>query len=213
MTKLIVIRHGFSVSNAERRYTGQQDVPLSNLGREQAELVADYLVANEHVDAIYASDLSRAMDTVAPTARRLGLSVTPNAGLRETDVGRWTGRTYEDVAANDSALLERHRTDPDTPCPDGECHRAVYARVVSTVLRLLEQNEGKCIVVATHAMPARCIEAFSVGHGIEQIREHRVAPNASIRTYIYENKRLTSQGRNVVSHLAKPGEILPDELV
>ena len=74
-------------------------------------------------------------------------------------------------------------------------------------------HEGKTVVAATHAMPARCIEALSAGHGIEQIREHRVAPNASIRIYSYENGRLVSKGRNIVSHLAKPGEILPDELV
>ena len=213
MTRLIVIRHGFSVSNAARRYTGQQDVPLSDLGREQAELVADYLCANERVDVICASDLSRAIDTVAPTAARLGLDVIPEPGLRETDVGDWTGRTYEEVQAQYAELLARHRADPDVPCPGGECHREVFARIRETVERLMRIHEGKTVVAATHAMPARCIEALSAGHGIEQIREHRVAPNASIRIYSYENGRLVSKGRNIVSHLAKPGEILPDELV
>ena len=213
MTRLIVIRHGFSVSNAAQRYTGQQDVPLSDLGREQAELVADYLTENERIDVICASDLCRAMDTVAPTARRLGLVVIPEKGLRETDVGRWTGRTYEEVQESDSEYMARHRADPDVPCPGGECHRTVYERVIATVKRLLAEHEGKTIVIATHAMPTRCIEAFSAGHGIEQIREHRVAPNASIRIYNYDNDQLVSEGRNIVSHLAKPGETPPDELV
>lgn len=213
MTRLIVIRHGFSISNAERRYTGQQDVPLSALGYEQAELVADYLTANFSIDAIHASDLCRAVDTVAPTAKRLGLSVIPERGLRETDVGDWTGRTYEDVQAHYAVHLARHRADPDVPCPNGESHRAVFARIQSTVERLLREHQGKTVVIATHAMPARCIEAMSQDHGIEQIGLHRVAPNASIRIYNYENDRLISQGRNIVSHLAKPGETLPDELV
>lgn len=211
--RLIVIRHGFSVSNAERRYTGQQDAPLSAVGREQAELVADYLTANEKIDAIYASDLCRAVDTVAPTAKRLGLSVIPEPGLRETDVGDWTGRTYEEVREAYGELLERHRADPDVPCPNGESQRAVFARVCNTVYRLLERHRGETVVIATHAMPARCIEALSAGHGIERIREHHVAPNASIRTYTYENKKLISMGKNIVSHLEKPGETLPDELV
>lgn len=213
MTTLIVIRHGFSVSNAARRYTGQQDVPLSALGYEQAELVADYLCANMQIDAIYASDLSRAVDTVLPTARRLGLSVIPEQGLRETDVGDWTGRTYEEVQEQYAELIARHRADPDVACPGGESHRQVFARIRDTVFRLLEKHAGQTVVVATHAMPARCIEALSAGHGIEEIRAHRVAPNASIRIYTYENGQLCSQGRNIVSHLAKPGEILPDELV
>lgn len=212
-TRLIVIRHGFSVSNAERRYTGQQDVPLSDLGREQAELVADYLTANEKIHAIYASDLCRAIDTVAPTAKRIGVTVIPEVGLRETDVGDWTGRTYEEVQEAYGELLARHRADPDVPCPNGECHRAVFARIRETVYRLAEWHRGQTVVISTHAMPARCIEALSAGHGIEQIREHRVAPNASIRIYTYENRQLISMGRNIVSHLEKPGETLPDELV
>ncbi|MBR6728505.1 MAG: hypothetical protein IKM08_09965, partial [Clostridia bacterium] len=66
---------------------------------------------------------------------------------------------------------------------------------------------------ATHAMPARCIEAMSAGHTIEQIGDHRVAANASIRVYIYEDRQLRSVGPNIVSHLEKPGETLPGELV
>ena len=213
MTKLIVIRHGFSVSNAARRYTGQQNVPLSDLGYEQAELVADFLTVNYQIDAIYASDLDRAIDTVTPTAKRLGLAVTPTPGLRETDVGDWTGRTYEEVQEQYAAYLERHRADPDVPCPNGESQRQVFERIKRTVRDLVQKHKGQTVVLATHAMPARCIEALSAGHGIEEIRAHRVPPNASIRIYTYENDRLVSQGRNIVSHLAKPGETLPDELV
>ena len=213
MTTLIVIRHGFSLSNAARCYTGQQDVDLSPLGYEQAELVADYLCANAGIDAIYSSDLSRAVNTVLPTAKRLWLPVIPLKCLRETDVGEWTGRSYEEVQEQYAEHLARHRTDPDVACPGGESHRQVCARIQGTVLDLLQKHEGQTVVIATHAMPARCIEALSAGHGIEEIREHRVAPNASIRIYTYENDRLISQGRNIVSHLAKPGEVLPDELV
>lgn len=213
MTRLIVIRHGFSESNAVRRFTGQADVPLSAVGREQAERVADYLCANEHVDAIYASDLCRAVDTVAPTAARLNLTVCPEPSLRETDVGRWTGRVYEEVEENDKELMARHRADPDFPCPEGECHRRVFDRVTAAIHRLAQRHEGKTVVIATHAMPARCIEALSAGHTIEQIEEHRVAPNASIRIYTYENGQLRSNGSNIVSHLERPGERLPTELV
>lgn len=213
MTRLIVIRHGFSESNAVRRFTGQADIPLSAVGREQAARVADYLCANEHIDAIYASDLCRAVDTVAPTAARLGLSVCPEPAFRETDVGRWTGRIYEEVEENDRELMARHKADPDVPCPDGECNRQVFDRVCAAVHRIARQHPDQTVVIATHAMPARCIEALSTGHTVEQIREHRVAPNASIRIYTYENGQLCSTGPNIVSHLERPGERLPTELV
>ena len=213
MTRLIVIRHGFSQNNAVRRFTGQADVPLSPLGEEQAQLLADYLCENYKIDLIYASDLCRAMETVAPTAARLGLSVIPEPAFRETDVGLWTGRVYEEVEETDRALMARHKADPDVSCPEGESNRQVFARVTAAVRRLMEAHCGKTVVVATHAMPARCIEAMSAGHGIEEIRAHRVAPNASVRVYTYADGRLTSAGPNIVSHLEKPGETLPSELV
>ena len=213
MTRLIVIRHGFSQNNAVRRFTGQADAPLSDVGCEQARRIADYLTANERIHAIYASDLSRAVDTVAPTAARLGLAVIPEPALRETDVGLWTNRVYEEVEATDRELVARHRADPDVPCPGGECHRQVFDRVCAAVHRLAAAHEGETVVLATHAMPARCIEAMSAGHTVEQIGAHRVAANASIRIYTYENKQLRSEGPNIVSHLERPGETLPGELI
>ena len=213
MTTLLVIRHGFSQNNAVRRFTGQADVPLSDLGREQAELVADYLHKNAKIGAVYASDLCRAVDTVAPTAARFGLSVVPEPAFRETDVGDWTNRVYEEVEESDREAMARHRADPDFPIPGGESNRQVFDRVCAAIHRLGELHDGQTVVIATHAMPARCIEAMSEGHGIEQIGAHRVAPNASIRTYVYENGALRSVGSNVVSHLEKPGEHLPSELI
>ena len=203
MTRILVIRHGFSENNAVRRFTGQADVPLSALGREQAELVADHLCKTERISAFYASDLCRAVDTLAPAAAR----------LRETDVGDWTNRVYEEVETTEREAMARHRADPDFPIPGGESNRQVFARVSACVHRLGKAHQGQTVVLATHAMPARCIEAMSAGHGIEQIGEHRVAPNASIRAYVYENGTLRSEGPNVVSHLERPGEALPTELV
>ena len=104
MTRLIVIRHGFSQNNAVRRFTGQADVPLSDIGREQALCVADYLTKNEQIDAIYASDLSRAVDTVAPTAGRLGLSVIPEPALWETDVERICAASSAEIPYSAIAL-------------------------------------------------------------------------------------------------------------
>ena len=213
MTRILVIRHGFSENNAVRRFTGQANAPLSALGREQAELLADYLCHTEQIAAVYASDLDRATDTVAPTAARLGLAVIPEPALRETDVGDWTNRVYEEVETTDKEAMARHRTDPDFPIPGGESNRQVFDRVTACVHRLAVRHKGQTVVLATHAMPARCIEAMSEGHGIEQIGAHRVAPNASVRAYAYDNGKLTSLGPNVVSHLEKQGERLPTELV
>ena len=213
ITRVIVIRHGFSVNNASRRHTGQSDAPLSALGYEQAKRVADYLVANEQIDAIYASDLSRAVDTVKPTADRLGLDVITDPALRETDVGEWTGMIYEEATALYPDIYARRKTDPTCRPPGGESNTEVFDRVSAALARLLKQHAGGCFVIATHAFPARIIEAISAGHTVYEIREHRVAPNASIRIYTYQNGVLRPEGDPIVSHLESPRVTLPNDLV
>ena len=213
MTKILVIRHGNSVTNATRRYTGQLDAPLSDLGREQAELLADYLASEHKIDAIYASDLSRAVDTIAPTAKRLGLAVQLEPALREVDVGDWTGVSYEEVAAKYPDLLVQRRHDPTCRYPGGETELEVFERVSAVLARLLAVHKGKTVVLVTHALPARIIEALSAGHTAERVRDHRVPPNAAVRIYTYRKGRLISKGPNIVSHLETPGVTLPTELV
>ena len=73
MTTVLLIRHGQSVTNVTQVFTGHYDVPLSPLGQEQARRTAAYLQKNFRIDAIYASDLMRAMQTAQPTAAAVGL--------------------------------------------------------------------------------------------------------------------------------------------
>lgn len=201
MTRVIVIRHGNSVNNALRRNTGHADVPLSPQGRKEAECLADYLVANEHIDAIYASDLIRAVDTVKPTADRLGLSVITERDLRETDVGAWTNMVYEDALALYPEIREKRRSDPTCPCPEGESNAAVFARVSAVLARLLDKHRSGTIVIATHAFPVRVIEAIATGHTVFDMEKRIVIPNASIRIYTAENGVLAPAGEPIVSHL------------
>ena len=78
MTEIIIIRHGETEWNQTGRFQGHSDVPLSETGRAQAEALGRNL-GLDHVDAIYASDLTRAIETAAPLAARFGLTVTPDA--------------------------------------------------------------------------------------------------------------------------------------
>ena len=75
MTKLLLIRHGFSSGNKEKRFSGQMDLPLSEEGLRQAHLACEYILNNYQVGALYASDLVRAVDTVEPLSKELGLPI------------------------------------------------------------------------------------------------------------------------------------------
>lgn len=91
-------RHGQTTYNAERRFQGQSDIPLNDVGREQARRAARYIAAMKP-DAIFSSDLSRAAETAAILARLTGLTVQPDKDLRERGGGSWEGKTADEIRA------------------------------------------------------------------------------------------------------------------
>jgi broad specificity phosphatase PhoE len=98
VTTLLLVRHGETDWNAERRWQGHADVPLNARGRAQAEALAEQLTG-ERIDAIYSSDLSRARDTAAAVGARLDVPVVSDPDLREIDVGAVEGLTWDESEA------------------------------------------------------------------------------------------------------------------
>ena len=97
MTTVYLARHGESDWNAESRFQGHSDRPLTSLGRQQAETLADELAATAALDAIYSSPLRRAFDTAVAVGDRLGLEPVAVTDLSEVDVGGWTGLSRAEV--------------------------------------------------------------------------------------------------------------------
>ena len=201
MTRIIVIRHGYSVSNAAGRFTGQIDAPLHEIGKEQAKLIADYLAAHEKIDAVYASDLSRAMDTARPTAERFGLTVTPVPALRELHEGVWQGMLFEDVTRDCKEEFEKHVNDPYYPCPGGESLADVYARISDAVIRLATENEGKCIMLVSHGGAIRTVRCMAGEGDVKNLYRYPNVKNGTILIYRYENGKLTTETDEITAHL------------
>ena len=124
-------RHGQTVWNAERRFQGQSDIPLDEVGQAQAERAARLLAALRP-DLIVSSDLSRAAQTAAPLGRLTGLEVTVDKDLRERSGGCWEGLT-------DTEIRTRYPVEHAnwTP-PDGEPSALVADRVAGALLRVAE---------------------------------------------------------------------------
>ena len=97
MSRLILARHGQSVSNAVRRFQGVQDVALSELGERQAAALGQAL-RHRRVAAVYTSPLERARRTAEIAVEGLGLSVTQVHELRELSLGDWEGQTVEEIS-------------------------------------------------------------------------------------------------------------------
>ncbi|MEU7619433.1 histidine phosphatase family protein [Micromonospora rifamycinica] len=154
MTRLIVWRHGNTDWNATGRVQGQTDVPLNDLGREQARTAAPLLAALRP-DVVVASDLRRAADTAAALAQLTGHPVRPDARLRERHFGQWQGLALTDAAEQFPAEYARWRAGDPDPGAGIEPLDDLGKRVGEALLAAAELADGGTVVVATHGGAAR----------------------------------------------------------
>ena len=205
MTRIIMVRHGQSMANKESRFAGHSDFDLSELGREQAKLAAEYLLSRETPDAIYSSDLSRAHNTAAPFAKAYGLPINDTEGLREIYAGSWEGLEMTEIAERYTEDLRVWREDfSNARCTDGESVAELYARVVKFVCELAKAHDGECILLATHATPIRAIECYSRGYGAERMADVHFVRNAALNIFEYNPKDNSIIGieTNIIEHLS-----------
>ncbi len=205
MGTLLVVRHGQAEGNTVHRLVGHSDVPLDDLGRRQADQLADRL-ETVGVTRIVSSDLSRALDTVRPLAARVGVEPETDPRLREIDNGEWTGLLPSEVDARWPDLWQAYTAGSDVARPGGERWADVRVRVRS-FLADLGTPEGTT-VIATHGGPCLLFLEWTLGiefsgnlfAGVVQAPD-----NASITTILVPGPRLV--GYNDVGHL---GEAVPD---
>ncbi|WP_327024509.1 histidine phosphatase family protein [Micromonospora sp. NBC_01739] len=154
MTRLIIWRHGNTDWNAASRVQGQTEVPLNDLGREQAREAAPLLAAL-NPDAIVTSDLSRAADTAAALAALTGLPVRSDARLRERYFGQWQGLLLTEVAERFPEEYARWRAGDPDPGADVEPLDELGKRIGTALHEIADEMPGGTIVVATHGGAAR----------------------------------------------------------
>ena len=149
-TRVLLVRHGQSLGNAERRFGGHTATPLSARGRRQAAATARALF-EEKVTAIYSSDLSRAVETAMPLARLTGLDVEQTEAFRERNVGVMEGLTFEEAAEQHpeqyAALIRR---DFDHVLLGGESYRQMLDRASAQLDHAIEQHAGGRLVLFSH---------------------------------------------------------------
>jgi alpha-ribazole phosphatase len=157
LTKVIFIRHGQTEWNVNGRYQGQSDVQLTAAGKEQAAKLAEHFPVKE-IDAVYASDLNRAMVTAEAVAGRFGLSVQAEPAFREISFGEWEGLTYEQIVAKWPEAMGNFLQHPDIlEIPGGETFPAVQKRAVARLEELVAKHEGQTIAIVAHGAVLRTL--------------------------------------------------------
>jgi probable phosphoglycerate mutase len=148
--RLLLVRHGESTWNSERRVQGQHDPPLSSRGREQARELAGRL-AGLRLAAFYSSDLRRAWETAQPIAEVIGREPTPLPGLREIALGEWEGKTREELMAEFPAEWAEWARKPSWDIvPGGEGAAPFEERVLATLAALQADLERGDVLCVTH---------------------------------------------------------------
>ena len=157
MTRVFLIRHGETEWNKVRRLQGSSNVKLSPEGIHQAQMLA----ANapfQSLDAIYSSDLVRAVETAKFLANKFGLRVRTMPELRETSFGFWEGKSISDLATAFPEDFGKFFTDPER-CqpPHGETFLQCQARVINAMGRIVAANDNNNVAIVSHGAAIRLI--------------------------------------------------------
>jgi probable phosphoglycerate mutase len=162
--RLLVWRHGETSYNASRRWQGQLDIPLSDVGREQAAHAAKML-ASSKFSRIVASDLQRAAETARALADESGARLTLDPRFREIDTGQWSGLTADEVRERFGESLRRLDAGEDLPRGEtGETVAQVAARVTAAVQDVIAgMAPGETVVLVGHGFSGRVLCASLAG--------------------------------------------------
>ena len=163
VTRLFLIRHGQSDGNAKGRFGGHSPTPLSDLGRQQAELTATTL-AKEKIHAIYSSDLLRAVQTAEPLAKLIDLPIIATPAFRERKVGVLEGLTFDESKAAHPkdyyALVNRNIHHVIT---DGESYRQLLRRATKELHEILRTHHSENVVIFSHTGAICYLTLYLIG--------------------------------------------------
>lgn len=171
-TRICLVRHGETSWNAQRRLQGHEDVALNPAGLAQAEAVAEAL-SSTRFDAIFSSDLQRALHTAQHIARHQACALIAEARLRERHFGLMQGLTREEAEVRHPGLYARLRSlEPDAvPGGGGESLLAFHTRVRTLVTEIAHTHAGQTVLLVSHGGCLDAIYRFITGTPLEKPRD------------------------------------------
>jgi probable phosphoglycerate mutase len=205
MTEIFLIRHGETDWNVEKRLQGHLDIALNAEGERQAAALGRAL-AEESVDAVYASDLQRAMQTALAIAAPRGMQVRVERELRERSYGAFEGLLHGDIHARyPEAYAMLRARDIDARYPMGvqqaETLREFSQRAIGVITRLANAHRNKKIVIVSHGGLLECIYRAANALDLSPPRDFDIK-NASINRLVWDGTALRIVQWSDVSHLA-----------
>lgn len=213
VVKFIVVRHGFSTSNLDKTLTGHLDAPLVDIGHKQGEAVSDYIFNNYKIDAIYSSDLIRAVQTIEKLAFLTKLPIIKNKGLREICCGVWEGLKISQIMQENFEEYDRWRNFDSSIAPKGgETFEDVKLRALNTLKNIAEQNDGKTIVIATHGGLIKVVQGYCLGLEGTRLNEIPYLSNGALLELEYTAEKFKISHDVIDSYLENIKTEMPKEI-
>ena len=202
-TRLYLIRHGATPLTAEDRFSGADNVHLSDEGRRQVDLLARRLM-DDKIHAIYSSPLDRTLETASIIARPHGLVSAQRDGLREISHGHWEGLTRKEVEERFPIEYTAWEEDPFTFAPEGgESGISVLARALPVIREVVVSHPDKNILVVSHKATLRLILSSLLGFDARGYRDRLDQAPASLNILDFKDAaRARLMLFNDISHYA-----------
>lgn len=197
-----LLRHGETEWNAQNRFCGRSDVPLSDAGREQARRLGDRL-KSVPLDVLYTSPLRRAFETARLISDAIGLESIVDERLAEINYGRWEGKTLDEIIADDPPLYEAWKADPGKMAPpEGETGIEAQQRVVPFLEALAERHRGQRVAVVFHKTVCRLAVCHFLGMSPSDYRRRLTMDNTALNIVVPREDGWQLVTYNDVSHLS-----------
>ncbi|MBV6395604.1 MAG: Phosphoserine phosphatase 1 [Anaerolineales bacterium] len=170
MTLLLLIRHGENDFTKNQKLAGRlPGVHLNARGQDQARALGEAF-KNAPLKALYASPLERAMETAAPVAQATRLEIQKEAGLIETNVGRWQGRSLAALRLTKQWKIIQHAPSR-AQFPEGESFHECQARIVAALNKILRGRRTQDMIACVfHADPIKLAVAYYLGLPLDQFQ-------------------------------------------
>ncbi|MGV4987039.1 bifunctional RNase H/acid phosphatase [Streptomyces sp. NRAIS4] len=200
----VLLRHGETPLTPQKRFSGSggTNPSLSTAGREQAGRVAEALAKRGTIQGIIASPLTRTRETAEIVATRLGLDVTIDEGLRETDFGAWEGLTFGEVRERYPDDLNAWLADPEAhPTGGGESFAETATRIAATRDKLVAAHAGRTVLLVSHVTPIKTFVRLALGAPPESLFRMELSAASLSAVAYYADGNASVRLFNDTSHL------------
>ncbi|MEV6949145.1 bifunctional RNase H/acid phosphatase [Streptomyces sp. NPDC051172] len=200
----VLLRHGETPLTPQKRFSGSSGTnpSLSDVGREQAERAGAALARRGTIQAIVASPLARTRETAGIVARHLGLEVTVEDEIRETDFGAWEGLTFAEVRERYPDDLNTWLADPHAqPSGGGESFAATATRIAAARDKLVAAYAGRTVLLVSHVTPIKTFVQLALGAPPEALFRMELSAAALSAVAYYADGNASVRLFNDTSHL------------